>query len=112
ESINDSGLSVLVDVGGGFRPFSEATGSTPDLVEGPNPLDPGKPRKRAFVLGVAGGWFDVGQLQMAFAFPKPGRYRIVADYIGLVRSNEVTVDVSSPKGADAELFSKYIQHHP
>jgi hypothetical protein len=110
--VGESGLCILMDSGGGFHQFTGARVSVMELVEGSNLLERGKPRTRAFVLGVSGGRDEAQDLHFAFAFPKPGRYKLVAEYAGLVRSNEVTVTVTAPKGTEAELFSKHLQPRP
>jgi hypothetical protein len=107
--VGKSSLIVLIDDGAGYRQFGEAIEGTAFVVEVAGPtLQPGAPRVYTAVLGVSGGLYDQ-EKHFQFAFPRAGRYRVIAQWRG-VKSNEAIVMATTPQGRDAELFSKYLQN--
>jgi hypothetical protein len=112
-TINRTGTYMFLDAGEGFSMYRP----DPGPAHSDQLLSPQLP---IFMTDVLSAYATDGTREhFAFAFPKPGRYRLKVEgsyrrggQITKVESNIVTIDVRPPSGRDAELFAQYLQHHP
>jgi hypothetical protein len=105
-------VKLMVDDGTGFKQHVETQTQTRSVIQAPANLAPGESRVTSHILSVAGGGLPPSaRTTFQFAFPRAGRYRVVADYFGNM-SNVVAIDVRAPEGKDAELYTKYLRARP
>lgn len=105
-------VKLMVDDGSGFKQHVETQTQTRSVIQAPANLAPGEDRVTAHVLSVSGGGLPPSEkASFRFAFPRAGRYRIVAGYFGNT-SNVVPIDVQAPEAKDAELYTKHLRARP
>src|SRR3989442_1600780 len=111
-AVNVESVKLMLDDGTGFKQHVETQTQTRSVIQAPVNLAAGESRVTAYVLSVSGGGMPPSEKTVfRFAFPQPGRYRLVADYFGLT-SNVVTIEVKAPEGKDADLYAKYLRARP
>lgn len=101
--------TLLLDEGGGYRPYLEAVFSEKTTVRAAETLVPGATKRTSYEVGVEES-DGATRPSVRFAFPTPGIYRIKVQYEA-VSSNEVVIEVRPPSGAERDLFlSELISH--
>ena len=111
--IHPESAQVMLDAGGGYRPYRETAIATcgggwrvGELI-----VKPGEPYRSSYVMAVEGQLHTNGENDFRFAFPRPGAYRVRVEYQTLV-SNEVQILVAEPQGRDADLFRDVLRRRP